>query len=296
MSSLLRNFVQESKVLNKVKVEDFLPVYFGIRPCSLITIPAELPSGSIFGKQIDEKCAKDLALILSTRDLRLRGELILRLRNKMRKLFKEIVFNSEEFKAHEWWAKKLNLRMKIEEVRPSIYEVYLYKDRKIGKILKKLFSVRREIRRAIYQMRPVNLPPSLIVYPEELSASYITQLGEVLGYPDCCIKRYADERSTGVYVEGRASQQIKELKKSGGKPNAFAYFSSSFLPCSPQCPKASEIGKKIYDAIANTIPGFEKVYLDCLNENVEIAEKYPDIIASRRRDMDSKVKRLISYM
>lgn len=290
------DFILESRILDKVKVEDFLPIYFDIRPCSIITIPAELPSGSVFGKQIDEKCARDLVLLLSTRDLRLRGELILKLRGKMRKLFKEIVFKSDEFKAHERWAKRLKLRMTIEEVRPSIYEVYLYKERKVGKTLKKLFSIRREIRRAIYQMRPVNLPPSLLVYPEELSASYIVQLGEVLGYPECCIKRYASERSSGVYVEGRASQQIKELKKSGGKPDVFAYFSSSFLPCLPKCSRASEIGRKIYDAITNALPGFEKIYLKCLNENVEVAEKYPDIIASRRRDMDSKVKRFLSYM
>lgn len=296
MESLLKDFVNESKILNKVKVEDFLPVYFDIRPCSLITIPAELPSGSEFGKQIDERCAKDLVLILSTRDLQLRGELILRLRNKMRKLFKELVLKSDEFKVHKLWAKRLKLRMMVEEVRPSIYEVYLFKDKKIGKILKKLFSIRREIRRAIYQIRPVNLPPSLIVYPEELSASYITQLGEILGYPECCIKRYADERSTGVYVESRASQQIKDLKKSGGKPDVFAYFSSSFLPCSPQCSKASEIGRKIYNKIASVLPGLEKVYLECLNENVRVAENYPDIIASRRRDIDSKVKKLLSYM
>lgn len=296
MESLLKDFANENRILNKVKVEDFLPVYFGIRPCSIITIPAELPNGFRFGKQIDDRCARDLALILGTRDLRLRGELILRLRSKIRSLFKELVLKSEEFKVHEFWAKKLKLRMMVEEVRPSIHEVYLFKDKKTGKALKNLFSIRREIRRAIFQIKPAGLPPSLLVYPEELSASYVIQLGELLGYPDCCVKRYADERSTGVYVEGRASQQIKELRKSGGKPDVFAYFSSSFVPCSPQCSKASEIGRRIYDEIASVLPGFEKIYLECLNENVRIAENYPEVIASRRRDMDSQIRRLMSQI
>ena len=37
-----------------VKLEDYLLVYLGVRPCSQITIPAELPSGREMGRTIDE--------------------------------------------------------------------------------------------------------------------------------------------------------------------------------------------------------------------------------------------------
>ncbi|RLE52746.1 MAG: hypothetical protein DRJ26_04310 [Candidatus Methanomethylicota archaeon] len=293
---LIEDFLDDTRILPRVKFEDYLSVYLEIRPCSFFTLPAELPGGSEYGRIIDEKCAEDVALLLRTRDLYLRGRLILQLRNKIRKLFKELVLKSEVFKAHKDWAKALGLKMMVEEVRPSIYEVYIYRESKVGKRLKKLFSTRREIRKAIVQVKPLGLPPSLLVYPEELSTTYITELGELLGYPECCIKRYAEERSSGVYIEERASRQIKELKRAGDKPDIYAFFSSNFFPCTPKCPKASEIGRKLYEAISRLSPSAGKAFLKCLEENVSTVEKYPDLIAEYRRMVDARARGLISHM
>ncbi|MCS7386211.1 MAG: DUF483 domain-containing protein [archaeon GB-1867-005] len=293
---LIGDFINESRILPRVKFEDYLSVYLGVRPCSFFTLPAELPDGSKFGRIIDERCAEDLSLLMKTRDLYLRSQLILRLRNKIKRLFKEIVLESDVFKAHESWAKTLGLKMILEEVRPSIYEVYIYRESKVGKELKKLFSTRREIRKAILQVKPLGLPPSLLVYPEELSATYVSELGRLLGYPDCCVKRYAEERGSGVYVEERASRQIKELRRVGDKPDVYVYFSSNFFPCTPRCQKASEIGRKLYEEIAKLAPGAEQAYLKCLEENVSMVEKYPKLIAEYRRMVDSKARGLLSHM
>ena len=125
---IIEDFINDRRMLTKVKLEDYLSVYLEVRPCSFFTIPAELPNASEIGKMIDEECKKDLLLIMSTRDLSLRGEMIVKLRNKIRKLFKKYVFKSEIFKAHEEWAKLFGLKLVVEEVRPSIYEVFLFRD------------------------------------------------------------------------------------------------------------------------------------------------------------------------
>ena len=113
MSNIIDEFINDNKILNRVKVEDYLSVYLELRPCSFFTIPAELPNANEIGRKIDEECRQDLILIMGTRDLGLRGEMIIKLRNKIRKLMKKYVFKSEIFKAHERWAKILDLKMKI---------------------------------------------------------------------------------------------------------------------------------------------------------------------------------------
>ncbi len=296
MSNIIDEFINDNKILNRVKVEDYLSVYLELRPCSFFTIPAELPNANEIGRKIDEECRQDLILIMGTRDLGLRGEMIIKLRNKIRKLMKKYVFKSEIFKAHERWAKILDLKMKIEEVRPSIYEVFLYRDSSIGKRLKKLFKIRHDIRKAILRLKPLTLPPSLLVYPEELSKIYVTELGELLGYPKCCIERYAEDRNSNIYVEERASKQIRELKLSGGSPNIYAYFVNGFIPCSPTCSNAIAKGKEIYEALNKLNPKAGEFYLKCLKSNMNIVENYPQLISKYRREINSRAKSLLSFM
>jgi hypothetical protein len=295
MSELLKSFMEDKRILDRVKLEDYLSVYFDVRPASFFTMIAELPNAREIGAKIDFECKDDLALIMSTRDIQLRGELIIELRKKIDELFKKYVLDSDVFKAHEYWAKKLGLRMEMDKVRPSICEVYLFKDKSVGKRLKNLFYIRREIRKAIYQMQNVSLPPSLLAYPEELSSKFVSELGSILGYPECCIKRYAEERASGIYVEGRISEQIKNLRKSGDKPNVFSFFSSSFIPHDPKCEKAAEIGMKLYEALRDNIPGAHQKYYAILEENVNTAENFPEVIKSYRQSAESRLKDLLMH-
>ncbi|MCD6154708.1 MAG: DUF483 domain-containing protein [Candidatus Verstraetearchaeota archaeon] len=296
MESLIESFIKDEHITDRVKFEDYLSVYFNIRPCSFFTIPAELPNASELANKIDSECAENVALILATKDLRLRGELIMDLRSKIRKLFKKYVLKSKVFEAHRFWAKRLNLKMRVEEVRPSIQEVYLYKDSKIGKRLKNLFKTRMSIRRAILQMKPIGLPPSLLVYPEELSSTYVKELGSILGYPECCVNKYAEERSSGIYVEERISNQIRELKLKGKNPDPYAFFSSSFIPCSPTCENASSLGKKFHELLKEKFSDYADKYFKCLEENLNVAENFPKIIAEHRRLVNERAKDLITHM
>lgn len=296
MSDILKSFLEDKRILDRVKFEDFLSVYFDIRPASFFTMIAELPNAKEIGEKIDSECKDDLMMIMSARDIQLRGELIMELRSKIDKLFKKYVLDSDVFKAHEYWAKKLGLRIEMDKVRPSICEVYLFKDKNVSRKLKDLFYVRREIKRAIYQMQNISLPPSLLAYPEELSSKFVSELGLILGYPECCVKRYAEERASGVYVEGRISNQIKELKKSGDKPNIFSFFSSNFIPHDPKCEKAAEIGLKLYETLREKIPGAHETYYKLLLENVNTAENFPEIIKSYRQYADSRMKDLLMYL
>ncbi|MCX8168881.1 MAG: DUF483 domain-containing protein [Candidatus Methanomethylicia archaeon] len=296
MNELLKLFLEDKRILDRVKIEDYLSVYFDVRPSSFFTMIAELPNAKEIGSKIDIECKDDLLLIMSTRDIQLRGELIVELRHKIDKLFEKYVLKSDIFKAHEHWAKELNLKMCMDKIRPSICEVYLYKDKNIGKRIKNLFYVRSEIRKAIYKMQNVNLPPSLLAYPEELSSKFVSELGLILGYPECCVKRYADERASGIYVEGRISNQIKDLKKVGDKPNVFSFFSSNFIPHDPKCENAAQIGLKLYEILKREIPGAHEIYYKLLLGNVETSENLPEIIRSYRQNADLKVKDLLMYV
>jgi len=295
MTEILKSFLEDKRILDRVKFEDYLSVYFDIRPASFFTMIAELPNAKEIGEKIDAECKNDLIMIMSARDMQLRGELIMDLRHKIDKLFKKYVLDSDIFKAHEYWAKKLGLKMIMDKIRPSVCEVYLFKDKNIGKRLKDLFYIRREIRKSIYQMQNISLPPSLLAYPEELSSKFVYELGSILGYPECCVKRYSEERASGIYVEGRISNQIKDLKKSGDKPNIFSFFSSNFIPHDPKCEKAAEIGLKFYEVLKREIPGAHETYYRLLLENVNTSENFPEIIKSYRQHVDSRLKDLLMY-
>lgn len=295
MTEILKSFLEDKRILDRVKFEDYLSVYFDIRPASFFTMIAELPNAKEIGEKIDAECKNDLIMIMSARDMQLRGELIMDLRHKIDKLFKKYVLDSDVFKAHEYWAKKLDLKMIMDKIRPSVCEVYLFKDKNIGKRLKDLFYIRREIRKSIYQMQNISLPPSLLAYPEELSSKFVYELGSILGYPECCVKRYSEERASGIYVEGRISNQIKDLKKSGEKPNIFSFFSSNFIPHDPRCEKAAEIGLKFYEVLRREVPGAHETYYKLLLENVDTSENFPEIIKSYRQHVDSRLKDLLMY-
>lgn len=296
MSEVLKVFLEDKRIIDRVKFEDYLSVYFDVRPASFFTIIAELPNAEELGAKIDSECKDDLMVILSAKDIQLRGQLIMDLRHKMEKLFKRYVLDSDIFKAHMDWAKKLGLRVEMDRVRPSICEVYLFKDKNIGKRLKDLFYVRREIRKAIYQMPNISLPPSLLTYPEELSSKFVIELGHILGYPECCIKRYSEERASGIYVEGRISEQIKNLRNAGDKPNIFSFFSSNFIPHDPKCEKAGELGYKLYEILRDKLPGLHERYYKLLEENINTAENFPEIIKSYRQRADSRAKDLIIHL
>jgi len=260
-----------------VKLEDYLLVYLGVRPCSQITIPAELPSGGEMGRVIDER-VYPILLRIRRGDRGAIGDV----KRAMRRAYREVVENSEEYKAHLEWAERLGLRWRIDEVRPTVRELYLYRERGVEKRLRRLMNRREKLRREALK-RPRGLGIYL-AYPEELEADWVVEMGGLLGYPQCCVERYARERAMGVEVEGRAYRQLEEAEA-----DAMAYFVSYFFPCSPSCPEAVSMGRRCHRLLEELHPRLGELYRGRVEENLKLVRRLPTIIREHRAEAERRL-------
>jgi hypothetical protein len=286
-NSLSKEMLDDTALLNYVKIEDYLMVALGIRSCSFITIPAEFRGGSEFGRRIDELCKEDLQLVMMAIPNEKRI-LILKLKKKIRKSFKRVVLASNAYKAHLLWAKKLLLQTQETEVRPSIHELYFFKDPRTKKELKRLLMIRKTMREEIPFTKKTN-----IAYSEESSSEYLTSFGKILGYPHCCVERYIKDRlCQDTNVEIRASRQIVDLRKKGEELDRFAYFVMNFFPCHPRCQNASNLGKRAFDLLREVNPRLGDLYSDCTGKNADLVEKYPKLIMQYREKLEQSTQKL----
>jgi len=278
-------------VLDQVKIDDCLLVALDVRPCSFLTIPAEFPSGLELGKQIDELCRQDYQALMDA-DIYRKAEMILRLRDRIREAFKTLVSGSETYRAHFRWAEKLFLKTHETEVRPSVHELYFFKNSKIRKELKKLTEMRQQMREKILKSAPPPTAKTWLAYPEEGSREYLAHVGKLLGYPSCCVDSYLNDRLQGsLTVEQRVSKQIKE-SKSGAKPNTLAFFVKDFFPCSPSCEKAIEVGARAHSVLGSISPRLGELYLNFTRSNMRTAEHYPELIKLSKKGLEEQAARL----
>jgi len=276
---LVKEILNDSNMLDRVKLEDYLMVTLQVRPCSILTSPAELPDGNELGRKIDEIAHEDVISLRDATDFEIKRQLILKLREKLKKAYKDVVCKSPSYKAHMRWAKELDLKTREVEIRPTIHEFYLFKDKETEKKLDKLIKIKEDVRKDAFRPSSPSTPRTYLIYPEDLSRDYVASLGELLGYPRCCVKEYMENRLSGtINAEDRASSQIKETKKKGDQPNFFAYFVRDVFPCEPSCKNAVQIGKQAYEAFNRIDPRLGKLYLECLKKNLETVENYPELI------------------
>ena len=273
----VEELLEDDRLRLGVKLEDYLLVYLGVRPCSQITIPAELPSGREMGRIIDEIIYPTLLRIR-------RGDRggIGDVKRAMRRAYREVVENSEEYKAHLEWAERLGLRWMMDEVRPTVRELYLYGEGETGRKLRRLMERREKLRREALK-RPRGLGIYL-AYPEELEADWVMEMGGLLGYPECCVKRYARERSMGLEVEERAYRQLEEAEA-----DAMAYFVSYFFPCSPSCPEAVSMGLRCLRLLGELHPRLGELYRGRMEENLELVRRLPTIIREHRAEAERRL-------
>ncbi|KPV64652.1 MAG: hypothetical protein AOA65_0867 [Candidatus Bathyarchaeota archaeon BA1] len=283
---LAKEILNETGMLDEVKLEDYLMVALGVRPCSFFTAPAEFPDGPELGRKIDEVSYRNFVNLTKITDMGLRRKLVSKLKEKLRGAFKSVVYASPSYKAHLRWAKKLGLRMREVEIRPTIHEFYLFRGGETERKLKKLIGIKENIRKDVFRFASPSTPKHLLIYPEDLSPEYVTSIGELLGYPECCVERYVENRlSEATNVEDRASSQIKESKKRGEKPDPFAYFVRGFFPCNPICQNAVKIGRRVYEAFRAVDPLLGSCYLECLRKNLETVEDYPELIKAHEEKL-----------
>jgi len=290
-TGFVEQFLNDPLMLDQVKVDDYLLVALDLRPCSFLTVPAEFPDGLELGKQIDELCRQDYQALMSA-DVYQKAELILKLRDRIREAFNTIVSSSESYRAHLKWAKQLSLQTYETEVRPSVHELYLFRNARIKKELKRLTEMRRQLREKMLVSATSPQPKICLAYPEESSPECLAHVGKLLGYPPCCVNSYISDRlRESPIVEQRVSEQIKELKDRAGS-NAFAFFVKDFFPCSPVCEKAVKIGANAYSTLGSINPRLGEIYLRCTKINMRTAERYPELIKLSKKGLDEQTARL----
>lgn len=293
-ASLVDLFLKEELVMPRARIEAFLLVALGIKPLSLITVPGELADGRELGQAIDDRYHQSVANgregslwqrlsfgvhSLTEKPLAFKQRLI-------RRAYEDIVPPSASYRAHLRWAKELGLTVYDWEVRPSIHELYFYKSPTVGLELRELMLERQRLKREAWSKVTRHTPISLLVYPEEQNPPYVERVGRLLGYPDCCVQAYLRDRARDENVEARAARDLQLMTTVNGDPEPWPYFVKDLFPCSPTCPRSTEIGKEVYAALHSLSPQLADLYLQLLQENQEMVRVYPVIINQHVQEME----------
>ena len=290
--TLLQEFMAEEAIPMKTKFDDYLPVALGVRRASQIIMPAELPDASILGSTIDDRFRQKMG------GHRLPGESIqtyfkgkvgkywrrnqaqeIRFRmDTLRELYADIVEGSHSYQTFVKWIDRLGLQRKELESRPTIREVYLFTDHAVAAELEQLQDLRKDIRYERLRTPLGATPVYSRAFPEEQHAAYLKKLGAILGFPLCCIDRYVFDRDSAVLSpEVRAANQLEHMEDPG-EYDVFAFFTKDFFPCQPDCESAAEIGKLMYEKLAEISPDVASAFKKHLQENVDLVKQYPQII------------------
>ena len=271
----LRELIHDPLVAPRVAVENLMLVSLGLRPCSQTTIPAELPSGPLIGVEIDARFKPRLEKLRAIQDQKAKIKEIGEIRKGMATAFDEIVEGSAEYKSLSTWARKLDLRVNQVEVRPTVHEFYLYREKETQKELQRLMQERGKLRVEVVKKPDPARGHLQFAYPWEFNGTWIRRMGSLLGYPDCCVDRYAMDRELGINAEERAAAQLKELTTD---PDPHAYLASYFFPCSPTCVKAVEKGELYHRKLSEVLPEAGEAYEVIIVENLDRVRRQPEII------------------
>jgi hypothetical protein len=282
----LNKFLEDDNILPRIKIENFLLVSMGLRPCSLMTLPAELPDANAIGGAIDELVFPKLRGLRSEQDPLKKLQLIGALKKEMSRVYAETVKGSEQYKSHKFWVKWLGLRDLTVSVRPTVEELYIFRENSIGKKLESLMKDRQRYRaKAMTSVKP-GMDKARYVYPEEFRSPWLKEIGNILGYPDCCVEAYAADREEGRNVEVRASQQLKEAEERGAV-DPFTYFIGYFFPCSPSCEEAQKKGASYRKSLVELLPSLGELYEISVVKNMEKVRLQPEIIEQYKARADS---------
>ncbi len=274
---LLDSFLEESLLVPKSKLEAFLAPYLGLRPASQVTIPAELPYGTEMGQRIDAAVKPHMAKLQAIADPRERAAAVQSIKKMLEDIFEEVVEESDEYKSYYRWSEELGLRNNQIKVRPTVHELYIFKEKSTGGRIRKLMADRGKIRKKTQRRPGPNVDPIRFAYPEEYNEKWLLRNGEVLGYPECCVRSYARDRINGVNVETRASRQLVETLKEK-EVDTHVYFTGFFFPCSTHCENALSRGHEWADSFSGLDPRLTGLYESVLLMNTELVLRQPELI------------------
>jgi hypothetical protein len=199
----------------------------------------------------------------------------------LRELYADVVESSHSYQTYIKWMDKLGLKRKELESRPTIREIYLYTDPSIPAELDELQDLRKDIRYERLRSPLGNTPLYSRAFPEEMHSAYLKKLGSILGFPLCCVDRYAFDRdSTVLSPEVRAANQLEHMEDPEDY-NRFAFFTKDFFPCQPDCASAAQTGQLMYEKLGAISPEVAEQFTRHLDENVDLVRHYPEIIQKK---------------
>ena len=275
---LLDDLLKEGALLPRVKVESLLLPHIGLRRVSQVTIPAELPGGAEMGQRIDEKVQPHMMKLPTVTEPAARLMAVRALKEMLEKGFEEHVEGSPQYRALYSWTDRLGLKSEQSKVRPTVHEVYIFKDRAVRKDLTNLLRDREKLRQKVQRKPDPRMGGMRFAYPEEFEPSWIKRMGRLLGYPECCVERFAQERAAGVNVEARAANQIIEAAKGGQSINPYAYPLGYFFPCKPDCPSSTAVGTEWRKRLEELDPGVGAMYGEMVRVNAHMVLRQPELI------------------
>jgi hypothetical protein len=274
----LDELLADEQMLNRVKLDCMLLPYMGLRPVSQIAVPAEFPSGFEMGQSIDRALKPQMDRLQAITEPKAKVQTIQETKKLMETQFETVVENSDPYKAYYSWSDRLGLKSEQAQVRPTVHEIFLLKEGRDGRELKRLIKDREKIRVRVQRRPDPRMGRVRFAYPEEFDPKWITRMGRLLGYPDCCIKQYAQDRVKGVNVETRAATQLAEAIKDEKKVDTHAYILGFFFPCRPDCPNSTEKGYRWQDAFSKMDERLGKMYTELLGVNATMVLRQPELI------------------
>ena len=274
----LDELLADEHMLNRVKLECLLLPYMGLRPVSQITVPAEFPSGFEMGQRIDRVLKPQIERLQAITEPRAKIQAIQETKKLMETQFEAVVEDSDPYKMYYSWSDRLGLKSEEAQVRPTVHEIFLFKDGRDGRALKRLIKDRMKLRVKVQRRPDPQMGRVRFAYPEEFDGKWITRMGRMLGYPDCCIKQYAQDRVKGVNVETRAATQLAEVLKEEKNVDAHAYILGFFFPCRPDCPNSTKKGFRWQEEFSKIDERLGEMYAELLGVNATMVLKQPELI------------------
>lgn len=279
MDSLqITKFIELETIESRTKLEFYLSTYLDLRKSSQITIPADFVDSIDLGKQIDKNVQPQISALTQISDPKIKAVGIQAIHKALEKNFEEIVEESDSYNVHSQWADLFNLKSNQLKTRPTVHEIYTYKDRGTRKEIVQIGRDRGFIREKNMNDPEARSNNIKYAFPEEFNVKWLTKVGKLLGYPECCVKHYAKGRENGVNVEAMATQQLLDSLNEG-EVDTHAYYIGNFLPHDPNCPKAIELGYKWEEKISEFNEELGKLYTQTLLNNVELVLRQPELVS-----------------
>ncbi len=290
-AKMMRLFNDET-ITERVKLEDFWTVALGTRPLSLLSLPADFPDSQRLKEAVEQ------GFITRYYDGYSQGGLagwLQRIQYWLRRrrqppiayqtslfhdAFEEVILEHEQYLGLLRWQVEFGLASVQQAVQPGVEEMLVYRDESVLAKIVDLIRARALIREREQSDDDTKASANPFAPPEHADPQYVEGIGDLLGYPSCCIEAFTDEVRRGQESGLRSAKQINETDRVASD----AFFASHFYPCTPDCPKAKGKGRTILDRLA-TFDGrlarrMERIY----RSNIQLIKQYPRVVERRRNE------------